>query len=48
MHWVNWVVLVAYLAYVIIDGLRRSRDTTKLQGISSPIAPFPGGRSGCP
>src|SRR4026208_1385646 len=32
MHWINWVVLVAYLAYVIIDGLRRSRDATKVEG----------------
>ncbi len=33
MHWVNWVVVAAYLAYVGIDGLRRSRGgTASLEG----------------
>lgn len=32
MHWINWVVLVAYLAYVIIDGLRRSKGTKEIEG----------------
>ncbi|HEY0780089.1 MAG TPA: sodium:solute symporter [Gemmatirosa sp.] len=25
MHWINWAVVVAYLAYVAVDGLRRTR-----------------------
>src|SRR5687768_10407503 len=32
MHWINWVIVVAYLAYVMYDGVRRSRDTTALEG----------------
>ena len=32
MHWINWVIVVAWLAYNVWDGLRRSRDTTKLEG----------------
>jgi SSS family solute:Na+ symporter len=32
MHWINWVVVGAWLAYVAIDGLRRARGTTKMEG----------------
>ncbi|HYC51044.1 MAG TPA: sodium:solute symporter [Gemmatimonadaceae bacterium] len=32
MHWINWAIVVAYLAYVMYDGVRRSRDTTALEG----------------
>lgn len=32
MHLVNWLIVVAYLAYVLWDGLRRSRDTDRLRG----------------
>lgn len=32
MHWVNWVVIVAYLAYVVGDGLRRARGVTDIEG----------------
>ena len=32
MHWVNWLVVSVYLAYVVIDGLRRSRDTRRIEG----------------
>ena len=32
MHWINWVIVIAWLVYNIWDGLRRSRDTTKLEG----------------
>lgn len=32
MHWINWVIVVAWLTYNVWDGLRRSRDTTKLEG----------------
>ncbi|MDQ8165835.1 MAG: sodium:solute symporter [Gemmatimonadota bacterium] len=32
MHWVNWVVIVAYLAYVVGDGLRRARGVTNIEG----------------
>ncbi len=32
MHLVNWLIVVTYLAYVLWDGLRRSRDTDRLRG----------------
>lgn len=32
MHPLNWVVVVAYLVYVVWFGLRRSRDTTHIEG----------------
>jgi len=32
MHWVNWVVIVVYLAYVVGDGLRRARGVTDIEG----------------
>src|SRR3990172_2150945 len=32
MHWFNWLIVVAYLAYVIIDGVRRSKGTTEIEG----------------
>ena len=32
MHWINWVVVAIYLVYVVWDGLRRSRDTHRIEG----------------
>jgi len=32
MHWVNWVIVVAYLAYVVTDGLRRAKGTKEIEG----------------
>lgn len=32
MHWLNWAVVVAYLGYVAVDGLRRTRGTRDLEG----------------
>ena len=32
MHWLNWVIVVAYLAWVVGDGLRRSRGATTIEG----------------
>jgi SSS family transporter len=32
VHWVNWVIVVAYLVYVVVDGVRRSKGTDKLEG----------------
>ena len=32
MHWINWAIVVAWLAFVFIDGIRRSRGTTRLDG----------------
>jgi SSS family transporter len=32
MHWLNWVIVGVYLIWVSWDGIRRSRDTTNLEG----------------
>ncbi len=32
MHWINWAIVVVYLAYVIIDGIRKSKDTDTVEG----------------
>jgi SSS family solute:Na+ symporter len=32
MHPINWVIVVAWIGYVVWDGLRRSRGTTDLAG----------------
>ena len=39
MHWINWAIVIVWLLYVSIDGIRRSRGTNKLEGY------FLGGRS---
>ncbi len=31
MHWINWAVVVAYLAYVAVDGLRRTGGARDLE-----------------
>jgi SSS family transporter len=32
MHPLNWAIIIGYLVYVIWDGLRRSKDTTNIEG----------------
>ena len=32
MHPINWLIVFGYLAYVVIDGIRRSRGTDEIQG----------------
>lgn len=32
MHWLNWLIVAAYLAYVVTDGIRRSKDTGSVRG----------------
>ncbi len=32
MHPLNWAIVIAYLTYVVWDGLRRSKDTTNIEG----------------
>ena len=32
MHWINWVIVIGWLSYVVIDGLRRARGTTGIEG----------------
>jgi Na+/proline symporter len=32
MHPLNWAIIIGYLVYVIWDGLRRSKNTTNIEG----------------
>lgn len=32
MHWINWLVVAAYLLWVVGDGIRRSRGSTNIEG----------------
>ncbi|MCH1570985.1 MAG: sodium:solute symporter [Longimicrobiales bacterium] len=32
MHWINWLIVVAYLTYVVVDGIRKSKDTDTIAG----------------
>jgi SSS family solute:Na+ symporter len=32
MHWINWLIVVAYLVYVVTDGLRRAKGTSHIEG----------------
>jgi Na+/proline symporter len=32
MHAIDWIIVVAYFAWIIVDGLRRSKDTDKVEG----------------
>ncbi len=32
MHWVNWAIVIGYLAYVVTDGIRRSKGTNTIEG----------------
>jgi SSS family solute:Na+ symporter len=32
MHWFNWLVVVAYLAWVVVDGIRKSKGTDTIAG----------------
>jgi solute:Na+ symporter, SSS family len=32
MHWINWVIVAVYLLVVVVDGLRRTKGTTNIEG----------------
>ena len=32
MHWVNWLIVIGWLSYIVTDGLRRARGTTGIEG----------------
>ncbi len=32
MHWINWTIVAVYLTIVVVDGLRRTRGTTNIEG----------------
>jgi len=32
MHWIDWVIVAAYLAYIVIDGLRLTKRSKEVEG----------------
>ena len=32
MHPLNWIIVGAYLVYVVVDGIRRTKGTKEIQG----------------
>jgi solute:Na+ symporter, SSS family len=32
VHWINWAIVVAYLVYVVVDGIRKSKGTDTVSG----------------
>jgi SSS family transporter len=32
MHWINWLIVAVYLAYVVVDGIRKSKNTDSVEG----------------
>jgi len=32
MHWINWLIVLAYFTFVVGDGLRRARGATNIEG----------------
>ena len=32
MHWLNWAIVVVYLVYVVVDGIRLSKGTKGIEG----------------
>ena len=32
MHYIDWIIVAAYLIYVVVDGLRRAKDTKEIEG----------------
>lgn len=32
MHWINWAIVGTYLTYVVVDGIRKSKNTDSIAG----------------
>ncbi|HET9949938.1 MAG TPA: sodium:solute symporter [Longimicrobiales bacterium] len=32
MHWINWAIVLVYLVWVVVDGIRRSKGTDSVSG----------------
>ena len=32
MHWINWLIVVVYVLWVVIDGIRKAKDTDTISG----------------
>ena len=38
MHWINWLIVVVYVLWVVVDGIRKSKDTdTVSAGLGLPL-----------
>ena len=48
MHLIDWLVVGAYLVWIVWDGLRRTEGSDQLEGYFSPTAAFRGGPSDSP
>ena len=32
MHWVNWLIVIVYLVWVVVDGIKKSKNTDTVSG----------------
>ena len=32
MHWINWLIVVVYVIWVVVDGIRKAKDTDTISG----------------
>src|SRR5918993_3976192 len=32
MHWLDWTVLITFMTWIVYDGLKRTKDSTELEG----------------
>ena len=32
MHWVNWIIVIVYLVWVVVDGIKKSKNTDTVSG----------------
>ena len=47
MRWLDWLVVVGYLVWIVSDGLRRSKGTDKVDGYLLANRSCRGGPSAC-
>jgi hypothetical protein len=45
MHWLNWLIVGAWVTFVSVASLRRARGTTGIEATSWPAGACPGGQS---
>ncbi len=46
MHWIDWAVLVAFLGWIVYDGLKRTKDSHELDGYFLAKRSIPGWAAG--
>ena len=32
MHWIDWTILIAYLVWIVVDGIRLTKKSQELEG----------------